>query len=104
MVNVRIVRNNRLISSLQISGHANAAEYGKDLVCAGISSIAVGLANAIDILNKESCIVDVDENFVSISVVNNNEIIQTILKTGIIQLQTIEEQFPENIRIKITEV
>ena len=96
MVKVKIVKKEKTINSLRISGHADAGEYGKDLVCAGISSVAVGLANAIDLLAKKSCTIVIDENLVSIEVLNSDATIQTILHTGIIQLQTIEEQFPKN--------
>ncbi len=104
MVKVKIVKKDGLIKSLRISGHAGADVYGYDLVCAGVSSIAIGLANAVDILSLESCIVEVNENLVSIEVLNSDETIQIILQTGIIQLQTVEEQFPKNIKINITEV
>lgn len=104
MVNVRIVKKDGLIKSLHISGHANAGKYGNDLVCAGISSISIGLANAVDIIAQEKCVVDVDENLVSIEVLSSDETVQIILQTGIVQLQTVEEQFPKNIKINITEV
>lgn len=104
MVKVKIVKEEDLIKSLNISGHAKAAEYGKDLVCAGVSCISIGLANALNKLAQNSCAIDISENLVSIKVLNSDVSIQTILQTGIIQLQTIEEQFPKNIKIKITEV
>ncbi|HQB32107.1 MAG TPA: ribosomal-processing cysteine protease Prp [Erysipelotrichaceae bacterium] len=104
MVKVRIVKKDGLIISLEISGHANGGQYGQDLVCAGVSCVAIGLANALDRLADECCTIAVTENLVSIRVLNSEKTIQTILQTGIIQFQTIEEKFPENIKIHITEV
>jgi uncharacterized protein YsxB (DUF464 family) len=40
--------SDRSIRSFQVSGHAEFDKPGKDLVCAGVSSIAVGTVNAIE--------------------------------------------------------
>ncbi|WRK55922.1 ribosomal-processing cysteine protease Prp [Coprobacillaceae bacterium CR2/5/TPMF4] len=32
---------------LKISGHANSDEYGKDLVCAGVSTASIGTLNML---------------------------------------------------------
>ncbi|MED4552006.1 YsxB [Lysinibacillus capsici] len=38
---------NRHVSAFEFSGHAGYDESGKDLVCAGASTIAIGTVNAI---------------------------------------------------------
>ena len=38
---------NRHVSAFEFSGHAGYDEPGKDLVCAGASTIAIGTVNAI---------------------------------------------------------
>ena len=35
------------IHSFEMTGHANFAEHGKDLVCAGASAVSFGAVNAI---------------------------------------------------------
>ncbi len=35
------------IVNLKISGHANSGEYGKDLVCAGVSTASIGALNML---------------------------------------------------------
>jgi uncharacterized protein YsxB (DUF464 family) len=49
MIQVRVYRNDsdRSIRAVIVEGHANFAERGKDLVCAGVSSVTVGTYNAI---------------------------------------------------------
>ena len=45
---------NRHVSAFEFSGHAGYDESGKDLVCAGASTIAIGTVNAIyALLNLE---------------------------------------------------
>ena len=45
MINVYIQQNNEQIIAIKVSGHADSAEYGKDLVCAGLTTVCVGIAN-----------------------------------------------------------
>ena len=45
-VNVSFIGND--VKSLTVSGHANYDEYGKDIVCAGVSAIVTGGINALE--------------------------------------------------------
>ncbi|GAJ99229.1 MULTISPECIES: ribosomal-processing cysteine protease Prp [unclassified Geomicrobium] len=49
MIELTIHRNHkdRTVVSFELSGHANAAEYGEDIVCAGVSAVAIGAVNSI---------------------------------------------------------
>jgi|SRR5690554_105102 uncharacterized protein YsxB (DUF464 family) len=48
MINVTIHHDEkRHVSAFEFSGHAGYDETGKDLVCAGASTIAIGTVNAI---------------------------------------------------------
>ena len=38
-VNIKYVDNK--FAYLKVSGHAKSADYGKDLICAGVSSIVI---------------------------------------------------------------
>ena len=48
------------IVAYEISGHANAGEYGSDIVCAAVSVLVISTANGIDALAKIQPIIDVD--------------------------------------------
>ena len=52
MIQVSIGMCEEHIISLQCKGHAGYAEAGKDLVCAGVSSILFGALNALDEMEK----------------------------------------------------
>ncbi|MBM7606951.1 ribosomal-processing cysteine protease Prp [Ureibacillus composti] len=48
MITVKIHHDeNRHVSAFEFSGHAEYDQSGKDLVCAGASTIAIGTVNAI---------------------------------------------------------
>lgn len=41
-------RSSNIIKGFEISGHAGAAEYGSDIVCASVSVLAINTQNAIE--------------------------------------------------------
>lgn len=104
MIKVLISSRNHQIEQVIIKGHALSNEHGKDLVCAGVSSISVGALNAIEELANQSCELKMEHGFVSIKVIQNSETLQIILQTLLIQLKTIEFNYSKYIKIKKQEV
>ena len=105
MIKIIINKKNQQIVEVKVTGHANSAEYGKDLVCAGVSSICVGIANALvskDFMNYGS--IDIKEGFVHIKVLKSTHDIQVVLETLEIMLDTIEESYTKYIKITKMEV
>ena len=54
MIKIVLTYKDNKIDALEIKGHANSAEYGKDLVCAAVSAISVGGLNALAILKDKN--------------------------------------------------
>lgn len=49
MIRVFVERNESgRIQSVQIDGHAGYAEAGRDIVCAAVSAISIGMVNAVE--------------------------------------------------------
>ena len=62
MTTITIFRNqNHAYTGFSCSGHADYAEYGSDIVCAGISILVQSTINAIDQLTSERFTLDADE-------------------------------------------
>ncbi|MBE6128466.1 MAG: ribosomal-processing cysteine protease Prp [Erysipelotrichaceae bacterium] len=90
-------------TAVTVSGHAESADYGQDLVCAGVSSIAFGLCNALsDLAGLET--IQAANNMISIRCEEQNDLVQVILETGIIQFRTVAMSYADYIDIQITEV
>ncbi len=102
MIKITITKKNEFIKSVAVSGHANYADYGKDIVCAGVSSIIVGGINALtSIFNKDMFKVEVKEGYAYVETYKlDNKDIQLILKTIVIQLKAVEESYSKFARIK----
>ncbi|MDO4197723.1 MAG: ribosomal-processing cysteine protease Prp [Erysipelotrichaceae bacterium] len=85
--------------TLEVSGHAEAGEYGNDLICASVSSIVFGLMNALDALEKEIDI-EVYENLISIDIHEVSDITDNYMELVMIQLKTIEESYGDFIKVE----
>lgn len=100
MVKVEIKRVNQKIDEILIYGHANYAEHGQDLVCAGVSSIGIGTLNALDQLCENMCELSIQEAYIRIKVKQRNHVVDNILSTIYIQLKTMQESYPLYISIQ----
>jgi len=100
MVRVTIKEENGKINSILVSGHAEYDVEGRDIVCAGISSVLTGGCNAICLEDENAALIVNEKGNVSIKVVDmNNDTIQIILKTIVVQLKTIETSYKKYIKI-----
>lgn len=103
MIQIRVTETQQQIHSMEVTGHAMSAPYGEDLVCASVSTITFGLCNAIDLLHGRAE-VSIQNNRILLSHAEADTLTQTILRTGLIQLQTLAETNPRFISIQISEV
>lgn len=103
MITVDITVNDEgKVTDVVMDGHANQGEYGHDIVCAGASAVLFGSVNAIMGLTSEKPDINYNDDgghFHIRSVDTNNDEAQLILKAMLVSLQTIEEEYNENIRL-----
>ena len=92
------VQNDKYLS-LDVSGHAEYDESGKDLICASVSSIVFGFMNAIDALNEEVEIKQLT-NQITITNHSSSNIIQDYFELVMVQLKTIEESYGDFIKVE----
>ena len=84
---------------IQISGHAKFDDYGKDIVCASVSSIVYTTINAILNFNDKAIEV-IDESNLTIKINSRDNITNTLIKNMIDLLKDLEEQYPKNLKIQ----
>ncbi len=94
--------------SLEISGHANYADYGKDIVCAGVSALAetalLGLKHVvcIDPMVKKQpgyFVLKLPDNLQE----EKQKKAAVILETIFLGLKDISESYPSNVRVELIE-
>ena len=90
------------IHTLSVVGHANYAEYGKDIVCAGVSALVQALVGWIEENSwKVECIsVDPKEGEVNISCEGGEEIAAVFNMTAV-GLEQIAQSYPDYVQIDI---
>jgi uncharacterized protein YsxB (DUF464 family) len=49
MIRIRVKQSQAgLVEQIKVTGHANFAEHGMDIVCAAVSAVTIGMVNAME--------------------------------------------------------
>lgn len=104
MIRIDILRKDQRISQILISGHANYDVKGKDLVCAGVSCIAIGALNALS-EQCPNCDLRMEEGLIQITnhLLSDHDT-QVMLEMLRVQLITMQETFKNYIQVTDQEV
>ncbi len=54
MIKVKLTKNNNYYKRIIITGHANYDDFGKDIVCAAVSSTVITSVNSCLAIDNES--------------------------------------------------
>lgn len=81
-----------------VSGHSNYDTKGKDLICAAVSSIVIGSLN--NLKKIDSYDYTVKDGYVEVNFQNNIDLHDhTVIETVETQLLTIQDQYPDFIKV-----
>ena len=83
---------------IKISGHAKFDDYGKDIVCASVSSIIYTTVNGIFNIDKNAIIFKDKEN-IEIKIKNRSKVVDILISNMITLLEELSTQYPKNITI-----
>lgn len=95
MIEVRI-RPERI----EISGHAGYAEYGKDIVCAGVTALTQTLIQSIDDLTDDEIEYRISPGKVEVEYRNLSEKSKTLVDSFFVGICLIAEEFPEYVKVR----
>ena len=99
MIKVRIVKNNNIIDSIHCNGHANYADYGKDIVCASFSTMVITTINAILEFDKDA-ISYTNTNNLDIINIKKDNITNGLLNNLVNMIYELKMNYDKNIDIK----
>ncbi|NPC93539.1 ribosomal-processing cysteine protease Prp [Bacillus sp. WMMC1349] len=108
MIHVKITRSqsNEAILSFEMSGHANFAKRGQDLVCAGASAVTIGAINAVEKLTGIDPLLDLGEDggFIHFKFPDETDQeahhkAQLLLEGMLVSLQTIERDYERYLKV-----
>jgi len=98
MINVKVNYEAGYVKSLSVTGHANSAAYGHDLVCSAVSAVVTGGFNNIE--NVDAFKIVLEEGNASIEALKEiTDHDKVVIQTIISGLKTIAEADPEFVKI-----
>ena len=93
---IKVIKENNVIT---ISGHANNDVYGKDIVCASVSSIIYTTINDIEVVRKSSISVE-DNKSMIIEILTDDEVVNKLINNMMNLLKDLQKDYPKNILVK----
>jgi uncharacterized protein YsxB (DUF464 family) len=106
MIRIRIDRKpDGRIGSFRVKGHAQYDEPGKDIVCAGVSAVTVGMVNAVEALLGVELQAGTKHGLLDVLIPDNldealNEKVQLLLEAMVVMLHSIEQSYGTYIAIQ----
>ena len=100
MIKVNVKKEKDFYQKITIVGHALYDDYGKDIVCSACSSIVTTTVNGVLTLNKNGLIYEVNDDGMTIIVKDNDQTTQKLIHNMINLLKELEENYPNNIKVK----
>ena len=85
---------------ITVSGHANYAEAGKDIVCAGVSALVQGLIRSVESLASDKIEYEKSPGRADIYYRVLSEAGRLLVDSFFIGICQIASEFPDNVRIK----
>lgn len=100
MIKVKIGHaSNNQVNFLEVTGHANSAPYGKDLICAAVSAVLTGgFNNLVNVNNYEIKLDEGHAYFKSNAPLDAHD--EAVIETIICGLNTIQESNPKFVEVK----
>ena len=94
MIKVKVAKSN-----ISILGHANFADYGKDIVCASVSSIVMTSVESIASIDDKAIDIKQTDNKLEIIIKSHDLITNKLIDTMLVLLNELEKKYPKNIKI-----
>ena len=85
--------------SITVTGHANYDLYGKDIVCASVSSLVISTVNAILKFDENAISYQEKKDKLVINIKKEDEITKKLIGNMVDMLNELSSQYPKNIKI-----
>ena len=99
MIKVILTKKDDNVNKVIINGHAGYDDFGKDIVCAAVSSTVITTINILLSLDNQSISFN-DSRGLIIEVLKNDMTTKKIINVLISNLYELEKAYPKNIQIK----
>lgn len=97
MIKATFKKINESFIEYEVTGHAHFAEPGKDIVCAGVSTLFITITNQL------ICKSYVKVHDQRVSILNPNEIDNALVEALLCGLYDIQQKYQKNIKVEVIE-
>ena len=87
-----------------IAGHANFAEYGKDIICAAVSVLTETLIHSIEKLTDVKMYTGIEPGKVNIEIKNQSDIAKVLVDSFFIGIAGVAEAYPDYVQLSCSEI
>ena len=94
MIKVEVTKD-----KISIQGHAMYDEYGKDIVCAAISSIVMTTVEGIASIDESSINIEEEKDKLTIIINKHSDITDKLIQNMLTLLHELMKKYPKNIKI-----
>ncbi len=84
---------------IEIKGHAMYDDYGKDIVCASVSTLIISNINLIIKLDETAIKYKSEEGLIKLDIIKHEKVIDIIISNMIEHLEELEKKYKKNIKI-----
>ena len=99
MIRININYQDNYIKQITLTGHANYDDYGKDIVCAAVSSITLCSVEAIANFDIKAIDIKQSKDKLDIIINSNDNITKKLINNMLNCLRELEKKYPKNIEI-----
>lgn len=105
MIRAEFFRGEKGLSGFCVSGHADYADYGEDIVCAAVTSAIQLTANGITEVIKAPCELNAGQNEIMLKLSDcTNKAAVDFISALQVHLSLLAESYPDNICLEFSEV
>lgn len=99
MIKIKINYDDSFIKDFKVSGHALYDEYGKDIVCASVSSIVITSVNLVLKLNDKALKVKQEEGLIDVKVLIKDDTINKVFSNMKDMLEELSKDYKKHVKI-----
>lgn len=99
MIKIKINYDSNFIKDFKVSGHALFDDYGKDIVCASVSSIVITSVNLVLKLNDKALKVKQEEGLIDAKVLVKDDTINKVLLNMKDMLEELSKDYKKHVKI-----
>ena len=104
MIRLSFYEKDGLITGFECKGHSQTAEYGNDAVCAFVSSACYMTANTVTEILKLNADARATDGYMRLDIKDSPEKAQDILRGMKLHLTELQKDYPENIKVGVSEI